>query len=114
AASAVEVCRERRCPVLLHLRCVRLMGHSGADPDTVYRSRSELDLALAADPVLASARLLLEHDVLSGQGLADLDARIAEQVWASAVRSIARPKLSSAAEIMEPITAGQPAAVREE
>jgi 2-oxoisovalerate dehydrogenase E1 component len=114
AASAVELCRERRCPVLLHLRCVRLMGHSGADPDTVYRSRAELDLALAGDPILASARLLLEHGVLSGQRLVDLDARAADRVWASAMRSVARPKLSSAVEIMGPITAGQPAAVREE
>ena len=114
ASQAAELCRSKRCPVVLHMRCVRLMGHSGADPDSVYRTRAELEAAELRDPVLCSARALIAHGVLGGQELADLDAEIGERVWLAATRAIARPKLRSAAEIMAPIAESRPDAVRAE
>jgi 2-oxoisovalerate dehydrogenase E1 component len=114
ASQAAAHCRQQRCPVLLHLRCERLMGHSGADPDSVYRTRAELDAALLRDPVLSSARLLLESGVIDGQQLADMDAAIGDRVWASAVRAVAAPKLESAAQIMAPIASELPERVRAE
>jgi 2-oxoisovalerate dehydrogenase E1 component len=114
ASQAAELCRSQRCPVVLHMSCVRLMGHSGADPDSVYRTRAELEAAELRDPVLCSARALLAQDVLGGQELADLDAEIGERVWHAATRAIARPKLASAAEIMAPLADSRPDAVRAE
>jgi 2-oxoisovalerate dehydrogenase E1 component len=114
ASRAVALCRERRCPVVLHLHCVRLMGHSGADPDTTYRTRAELEAAAERDPVLCSARMLVERGVISGQGLFDLDAEIAERVWRSAARAIATPKLSSAAQIAGAVADHEPARVHAE
>jgi 2-oxoisovalerate dehydrogenase E1 component len=98
----------------LHLSCVRLMGHSGADPDTAYRTRAELEAVEARDPVASSARLLLARGVLSGQALSDLDAEVARRVWSSATRAVARPKLESAAQIMSSIADHAPDAVRRE
>jgi 2-oxoisovalerate dehydrogenase E1 component len=114
ASQAVELCRRKRCPVVLHMRCVRLMGHSGADPDNVYRTRAELEAAEQLDPILTSARALLDAGVLSGQALADLDAEIADRVWLAATAAIAHPKLTSAAQIMAPIASSLPDAVRAE
>jgi 2-oxoisovalerate dehydrogenase E1 component len=114
ASRAVLLCRQRRCPVVLHLRCVRLMGHSGADPDTTYRTRGELEAAADRDPVLCSARLLVERGVLGGQALFDLDADVAQRVWTSAARAVATPKLKSAAEITSAIASHAPDAVRNE
>lgn len=111
ASEAALLCRQRRRPVVLHLHCVRLMGHSGADPDTVYRGRAELEALAERDPVLCSARLLIERGVLSGQALFDLDADVAQRVWHAAVRAIATPKLSSAAEIMAKVADDAPDAV---
>ena len=114
ASRAVALCREQRCPVVLHLRCVRLMGHAGTDPDTTYRTRAELEAAAERDPVLCSARLLVEHGVLAGQALFDLDADVAQRVWHSAARAVATPKLQSAAQVTSAIAHHAPDAVRSE
>lgn len=111
ASQATELCRSERRPVVLHMECARLMGHSGADPDSVYRGRAELERAAARDPVLQSARLLTEHGLLGGQALSDLDAAIGERVWQAASAAIGRPKLRSASEVMEPLAASREAEV---
>jgi 2-oxoisovalerate dehydrogenase E1 component len=100
--------------VVLHMRCARLLGHSGADPDAVYRGREELEAAAELDPVLNGARMLLEQGVLDGSGLRALDAEIRARVLDSARRAVARPKLRSAADVMAPLAVDDVAAVRQE
>jgi hypothetical protein len=55
ASEAVEYVRRTRRAAVLHVRCVRLLGHAGSDVDTVYRAPSELEQALARDPLLGAA-----------------------------------------------------------
>ncbi len=114
ASAAIARCRAQRCPVVLHLRCVRLMGHSGADPDTTYRDREELEAATALDPVASSARQLLAQRVISGAMLHALDEDIGRRVRASAARSSATSKLTSAEQIASAIATHAPKTVRAE
>lgn len=114
ATAAAARCRRERRPVVLHLRCVRLMGHSGADPDTTYRSREELDATADRDPLLSAARMLVSSGALTHSDLLRLDDDVAARVDDSARRASARPKLSSAAQIMEPLVREQPERVRQE
>ncbi len=65
ATAAAERVRRTRRPVFLHLRCVRLFGHAGADVESVYRSAEEIAAAEGDDPLLHSARILIDRVDLS-------------------------------------------------
>ncbi|WP_420883990.1 thiamine pyrophosphate-dependent enzyme [Micromonospora sp. CPCC 205547] len=111
AAEAAAWVRRHRRPAVLHLRTVRLMGHAGADAETAYRSAAEIAADEARDPVLASARLLVEAGVATG---AELLARYDERGWQ--VRRIAEevldePKLATPAEVVAPLAPRRPSRV---
>ncbi|MFO7178240.1 MAG: thiamine pyrophosphate-dependent enzyme [Pseudomonadota bacterium] len=94
AEEAVRYCRTTRRPALLHLECVRLLGHAGSDVDSAYRPPAEIEAALAADPVLAHARALLASGCATATELLALDRRAAERVDAEAERAKASPRLA--------------------
>jgi len=60
AVLAATHVRERRRPAFLHLRMVRLMGHAGSDAETAYRAPERIREELARDPLVSSARLIVE------------------------------------------------------
>ena len=100
AREAAHFARTRRKPVFLHMDTVRLYGHAGSDLQTAYLSKAEIEAAEERDPLLYSASLLVEQDLLSPQQILDIynDAeatldRIAEQ-------AIRRPKLTTAKAVM--------------
>jgi len=100
AEGAVRYCRTTRRPALLHLECVRLLGHAGSDVDTAYRTPAEIEAALAADPVLWHARALLESGCATAAELLALDQRAAERVDAEAERAKERPRLTSRSAVL--------------
>ncbi|MEH6473746.1 MAG: thiamine pyrophosphate-dependent enzyme, partial [Halopseudomonas sp.] len=53
--QAVELARVKRQPVLLHFRCIRLLGHAGADNELSYLSREQIEAVQRQDPLLNSA-----------------------------------------------------------
>ncbi|MEV0430991.1 transketolase C-terminal domain-containing protein [Micromonospora sp. NPDC050495] len=111
AAEAAAWVRRHRRPAVLHLRTVRLMGHAGADAETAYRSPAELAADAARDPLLATARLLVEAGFADGE---ELLARYDERGWQ--LRRIAEevldePKLTSPAEVVAELAPRRPARV---
>ncbi|WP_202863537.1 thiamine pyrophosphate-dependent enzyme [Ornithinimicrobium avium] len=60
AREAVDHVRRRRRPAFLHLRTVRLLAHAGSDVESAYRTPRELREDLARDPLVGTARLLVE------------------------------------------------------
>ncbi|WP_416903007.1 transketolase C-terminal domain-containing protein [Micromonospora echinospora] len=108
AAEAAAWVRRHRRPAVLHLSTVRLMGHAGADAETAYRGSDEIAADLERDPVLATARLLVDA------GLADpteLIARYDEIGWEvrkTAEEVIGEPKLASAADVVAPLAPRRP------
>ncbi|XTZ18741.1 transketolase C-terminal domain-containing protein [Micromonospora echinospora] len=108
AAEAAAWVRRHRRPAVLHLSTVRLMGHAGADAETAYRGSDEIAAHLERDPVLATARLLVDA------GLADpteLIARYDEIGWEvrkTAEEVIGEPKLASAADVVAPLAPRRP------
>jgi 2-oxoisovalerate dehydrogenase E1 component len=65
AAAAASWVRSHRRPAFLHLRMVRLMGHAGSDYEPAYRRPDEIAADYDRDPVLCTAKLLIEHGVLT-------------------------------------------------
>ncbi len=112
--EAVEHCRSRRAPVFLHLRTVRMLGHAGTDPESEYHAQEQIEAAEARDPLLVSARLIVEHGLMTPAEVVDLYERTRERVRAAGDRAKATPKLTSAAEIVRPLAPCSPDAVRTE
>ena len=110
AASAAAWVRERREPAFLHLRTVRFGGHAG-DVESGYRSPGEIAADLRRDPLLGTARLLIDGGVLTpGEILARYEAS-RERVLALAAEVAGAPRLTSAAQVMGPLAARRPDAV---
>ncbi|NMN93706.1 thiamine pyrophosphate-dependent enzyme [Antrihabitans stalactiti] len=103
AAAAVSWVRAHRRPAFLHLRTVRLMGHAGSDLESAYRTPAAIADDEARDPLLGTARLLVEAGRLSpGEVVERYEAKRSE-VRALAAEVAARPRLDSAAAIMAPL-----------
>jgi 2-oxoisovalerate dehydrogenase E1 component len=103
ATEAARIARLRRRPVFLHMDMVRLYGHAGSDVQSAYLSKALIEADEERDPLVHSAALLVEQDLLSGADILDIYneteatlARIAEQ-------AIRRPKLTTSAEVMASI-----------
>ncbi|GAA4202018.1 thiamine pyrophosphate-dependent enzyme [Microbispora amethystogenes] len=111
ATRAARHVRDNRAPAFLHLRTVRLMGHAGSDVESAYRTRKEIAADLERDPLVRTARLLVEA------GLAQPDELLAryeaerDHVLKLAMECGRRPRLSSAAEVMAPLAPRDPRAV---
>ena len=101
AREAAAFVRTRRKPAFLHIRTVRLYGHAGADMPTSYMAREELEAEEANDPLLHAVRLLSEAGALApAEAIAIYDETEA-RVERIAAEAVTRPRLSSAAEVIE-------------
>ncbi|MDG4805512.1 thiamine pyrophosphate-dependent enzyme [Micromonospora sp. WMMD1120] len=111
AAEAAAWVRRNRRPAVLHLRTVRLMGHAGADAESAYRSPAELADDLARDPVVATARLLAEAGVATGEELLARYDETGWQVRRLAEEVLVEPKLASAADVVSTLAPRRPVRV---
>lgn len=103
AREAATYARERRRPVFLHVRTIRLFGHAGADVETTYRSLDEIASVEAHDPLLHSARILLENGILSAAEILNIYESVRARVARIAEETPRRPRLKTAFEVMASI-----------
>ncbi|MGN9788754.1 thiamine pyrophosphate-dependent enzyme [Nonomuraea sp. ZG12] len=103
ALRAVAYVRTSRSPAFLHLSTVRLMGHAGSDVEAAYRTQREIRADLARDPLLGSARLLVEAGLSTPEELLKRYELSREHVLRIALETTRTPRLASAKEVMEPI-----------
>ncbi|MEH6444625.1 MAG: thiamine pyrophosphate-dependent enzyme [Oceanospirillaceae bacterium] len=104
AARQVEhQVRKHRKPAFLHMSCVRLYGHAGSDVQTAYISKQEVESSEANDPLLHSAKIIIDEGLLTAQQILDLYNQIGERVDKVAVEAALRPKLVTAKQVMAAI-----------
>lgn len=103
SADAERLARQLRRPVFLHLSTVRLMGHAGSDQEAGYRSAEEIRTSESRDPLLRSARTLIDAGLMSAEDILALDATLHAQLDRMAEDAVQRPRLTTAAEVMAPI-----------
>ncbi|GAB3861096.1 hypothetical protein GCM10029963_65050 [Micromonospora andamanensis] len=111
AVEAAAWVRRHRRPAVLHLTTVRLMGHAGADAESAYRPASEIAADVARDPVVATAKRLVEAGLASGPELLDRYDEIGWQVRRIAEEVLDEPKLADAAEVIAPLAPRRPVRV---
>jgi len=114
ACAAVAHVRTTRRPAFLHLRTVRLLGHAGSDVEQSYRPLAEIEADEAADPVLATARLLIESGARTVDQVRWQYEDVRARVAALADEAARRPRLGSAAEVMAPLAPRDAGAIARE
>ncbi|MCY3807897.1 MAG: dehydrogenase E1 component subunit alpha/beta [Gemmatimonadetes bacterium] len=92
AAAAVEWCRARRGPALLHAHTVRPYSHSGSDDERAYRTRAELELQERRDPIRRGRELLLEIGAATGAELDRMAEEVASEVAAASDEALEYPQ----------------------
>ena len=110
ATEAATFVRRNRRPAFLRLRTVRLMGHAGSDVEAAYRSPGELVADEELDPLLGTARLLLNAGY-DPDDIIELYESKRSEVMAIAREVAGLPQLSSAAAVAAPLRLPDPAAV---
>ncbi len=100
--------RTRRRPAILHLRTVRFMGHAGSDAEIAYRPAREIEADFERDPLLASARLLVDLGELRPADVLDQYERARADVMGAAKRFAGSRRLGTFAEVIEPIALTAP------
>jgi 2-oxoisovalerate dehydrogenase E1 component len=113
ACAAVEHVRQTRTPAVLHLRTVRLLGHAGSDVEQLYRSEAEIEATEAADPLVATARLLVGHGWMRPDEVRDRYEATRRRLAALADEAARRPRLQTRAEVMAPLFRHDPRAIAE-
>ncbi|MBU2980241.1 MFS transporter [Lentibacter algarum] len=103
AQEAAAYVRDRKKPAFLHLSLVRLYGHAGADLQQTYLAKSVFEAWEQNDPLLHSARLLVEAGHLTAQEALTIYTEIDEQCTRVAEEAIKQPRLQTAAEVMASI-----------
>jgi 2-oxoisovalerate dehydrogenase E1 component len=103
ALEASRHARIRRQPVFLHMDCVRLYGHAGSDVQATYLTKAQIEQDEERDPLLFSAALLVEQDVLSGGDILEIYSQTEATLARVAEQAIARPKLTASKDVMASI-----------
>ncbi len=103
ASEAAAFVRRTRKPAVLHLTCVRLYGHAGADVPTTYLPRAEVEADEAQDPLLHMVRLMGQAGVMTGDAALTEYLAVADEVASRAAEAVLRPRLGSAAAVMAAI-----------
>ena len=101
--KAQEYCRAKRSPVFLHMKTVRLMGHAGSDIESSYLSINEIEETEKNDPLLHSARIMIDNSLLSSDEILGLYEQAKTRIHYVFEKATTRPKLVESSDVMKSI-----------
>jgi len=87
--TAVEYCRRRQGPALLHAHVIRPYSHSLSDDERLYKTASERASEAARDPLGAFSRFLIDEGVLDNETLHAATSAIDAEIHDAAQRALA-------------------------
>ncbi|HEY0380349.1 MAG TPA: thiamine pyrophosphate-dependent enzyme [Pyrinomonadaceae bacterium] len=89
---AVEYCRERRGPALVHAKVIRPYSHSLSDDEKLYRSDEERTSDAERDPVKRFGALLVEEGIVTQDELQQLKDEVDREITEAADLALASPQ----------------------
>lgn len=101
--QAEKIAREKQQPVFLHVKLIRLLGHAGSDAEFVYRKQAVIEANEQNDPLLHSAKILLDNHILTAEKIIGLYQNIANRVEYVAQEVVKKPRINNASEVMSSI-----------
>ncbi len=82
--ESAKKARELSLPTLLEVRTYRYRGHSMSDPDSIYRTKQEVEEEKKRDPIEQMKKFLLDERVATQKEIDDADADV-KKIVAEAV-----------------------------
>ncbi|MGH7476012.1 MAG: alpha-ketoacid dehydrogenase subunit alpha/beta [Longimicrobiales bacterium] len=92
AGRAVEYCRARKGPALLHAHVVRPYSHSMSDDERLYRPAPERTAEAERDPLVVLRRQLLERELASEEEIDELQDEVDEAIQEAVDRALEQPQ----------------------
>jgi 2-oxoisovalerate dehydrogenase E1 component len=89
---AVDYCRSRQGPALVHAHVIRPYSHSLSDDEILYRPPAERAADAARDPVTRFPRQLLEQGLATEAELEAIRAAVEEEVLVATDTALAAPQ----------------------
>jgi 2-oxoisovalerate dehydrogenase E1 component len=86
---AIEYCRQRKGPALVHAHVVRPYSHSVSDDERLYRPERERERDRQRDPLTRFTRFLIEEEILTQREIEGFKKDIDSEVEADADRALA-------------------------
>ncbi len=105
AQEAERYTRQTRKPCFIHMTTVRLLGHAGSDIESLYNAMTLIEAAEADDPLLHSARLVLENGILSKEEVLNLYETTRQRINRAGEYAISRPRFTTSSDVMKSIIA---------
>ena len=90
-SEAVQWCRERRGPALVHAKVIRPYSHSMSDDERSYRPESERELELERDPINVHGAYLVAQGLIDEAGLEAIRAEVDAAIEAATDEALAAP-----------------------
>src|SRR5690242_556121 len=87
--AAVQYCRERRGPALIHAHCTRPYSHSLSDDEKLYKTPDEREAEAHRDPVSKFSLFLVREGVLDQKEIESLEAEVDQEVRDAADQALA-------------------------
>ncbi len=89
---AVEYCRQRKGPALVHAHVIRPYSHSLSDDEVFYRPKSERDAEALRDPVVTYPRVLVEQGVATEAEIEAIRQAVEEEIEVATEVALAAPQ----------------------
>src|SRR5215210_2415162 len=86
---AVEYCRQRKGPALVHAKVIRPYSHSLSEDEKLYRSDEERSSDAERDPVKRFGALLIDERVIDQNGLQKIKDEVDREVTEAADKALA-------------------------
>jgi 2-oxoisovalerate dehydrogenase E1 component len=87
--DAIQYCRERRGPALVHAQVTRPYSHSLSDDEKLYKSAEEREREAHRDPLSKFSLFLVREGLLDQKQIEDLEAQIDNEVREAADQALA-------------------------
>jgi 2-oxoisovalerate dehydrogenase E1 component len=87
--EAIQYCRDRRGPSLVHAQVTRPYSHSLSDDEKLYKSPEEREKEAHRDPISKFALFLVREGLLDQKQIEDLEAEIDNEVRDAADQALA-------------------------
>ncbi|MBI1749600.1 MAG: dehydrogenase E1 component subunit alpha/beta [Acidobacteria bacterium] len=88
---AVEYCRARKGPALVHAHVTRPYSHSLSDDEKLYKAPEERDAEARRDPVPTFGLFLVREGILEEKELEQIEAEVDRKVLEATDRALAAP-----------------------
>jgi 2-oxoisovalerate dehydrogenase E1 component len=91
-ARAVEYCRQRKGPALVHAHVIRPYSHSLSDDEVFYRTPEEREADAARDPIVTFPRYLVEQGIATDAEIEGIRQRVEEEVEVATDVALSAPQ----------------------